>query len=109
MTLKPPYRGRTLKDVPPTETLTRPRVVILYWCSGCAAADLCRASAAAGARCRAAPLAGLGRAGQPRPAAGAALKNSQLNISGRDVYLSRRARGPPESSPGACERFLSAA
>ena len=33
MTLKPPYRGRTLKDVPPTETFTRPRVVIVYWCS----------------------------------------------------------------------------
>ena len=49
MTLKPPYLGLTLNEVPPTETLTSPRVVILYWCSGCpgqrsAAADLCRAS-----------------------------------------------------------------
>ena len=41
MTLKPPYRGRTLKDVPPTETLTRPRVVMVQ---PLAAADLCRAS-----------------------------------------------------------------
>ena len=29
ITLKPPYRGRTEKDVPPTDTLTKPRVVIL--------------------------------------------------------------------------------
>ena len=42
MTLKPPYRGRTLKDVPPTETFTRPRVVIPV--QRLAAADLCRAS-----------------------------------------------------------------
>ena len=51
MTLKPPYLGRTLKDVPPTDTLTKPRVVILYWwllvrslVQRSAAADLCRAS-----------------------------------------------------------------
>ena len=29
MTLKPPYLGRTEKDVPPTETLTSPRVVMM--------------------------------------------------------------------------------
>ena len=29
MTLKPPYLGRTLKDVPPTDTLTKPRVVMM--------------------------------------------------------------------------------
>ena len=35
ITLKPPYLGLTLNEVPPTDTLTKPRVVILYWCSGC--------------------------------------------------------------------------
>ena len=29
ITLKPPYLGRTLKDVPPTDTLTKPRVVMM--------------------------------------------------------------------------------
>ena len=29
ITLKPPYLGLTLNEVPPTETLTKPRVVIM--------------------------------------------------------------------------------
>ena len=109
MTLKPPYRGRTLKDVPPTETFTRPRVVIVYWCSRwrprtCVErrTDLCRARAAVCCLV-------LRRAGQPRRPAGAALKNSQLNISGRDSYRSRLFKCPGESSPDGCERFLLAA
>ena len=82
ITLKPPYLGRTEKDVPPTETLTRPRVVIIA-CPGAAvaqplaAADLSRASrglddgARGAVQCR---WLVLRRAGQPRPAAGDALK-----------------------------------
>ena len=82
MTLKPPYLGLTLNDVPPTETLTKPRVVILYWCSGCpaqrsAAADLYGASRGLDDGARGAVQFRwlvLRRAGQPRPAAGDALK-----------------------------------
>ena len=65
--------------------------------------------AAAGARCRAAPVAGAAARGAASTGGGWCPQNSQLNVGLRDIYLSRRARGPGESSPDACEHFLSAA
>ena len=103
MTLKPPYRGRTLKDVPPTETFTKPRVVMVLPRT-CVErrTDLCRARAAVCCLV-------LRRAGQPRRPAGAALKNSQLNPWGTG-----RLPRPPYQRSGRelsrrLRRFLSTA